>query len=363
MNLAQIDSQIAKWKELRSNLAGKLVELDGMPTYLAVCRGLYQGTTAAAIGELGNAINLMWTLSDLWEAAFAQLNAARAHSPLPWEREKWLNELQSKILDPVITFPAGHDVSQKPSLTLTQALREEVNQYERITDLIRRIVEQTALAQTKVRELSFLAESVGASKLKTQITDIADQVQSDPLGVSLDSFAAIEAQLNRLNAEITDRQAVIEAIEQGNMSLAQIEKLSIEAHHRLAECHRTLGSSSPVPSIDLSDLRAWGQTLRSRQNDLELGSVKVGLAKWSKAVGHVLQQLQHADQANQDSLNRYREVIGRFSAAKARAVTTRRNDPQADRIAQQIEADLAKTPKDLAALETTLATYENLVRG
>jgi exonuclease VII small subunit len=366
MTLAQIDTQIEKWKQIQSKIALKLVDLDEMPTYLCIRRGIYRGTTAIAIAELGDGINRMWTLSALWEDAFSKLNATRAHAPMPWEKEKWLNGLGAMMVQPVIAVPGNLDLSdtlQMPTLTLGGALTEVVNQYDRVLALIHRIDAQISQAEAKVVDLSKLASSVGAGSLSTQITAIADQVQGDPLGVSMDSFAAIESQLKRFQAEVTDRQAVVHSLDQGEDTLSKIETLRSSANTKADECEKIFGAHQPIPNLDLSDLHAWGQTLRTRANEAELGSIKVGLSKWTKAIDSLRSQIEGADRANQDSLNRYQELSGRFSAAQAKAISTRCQNPAAEHLANQIRATIAQTPKNLEALEAQLIAYERLVRA
>ncbi len=366
MTLTQIDTQIAKWKQVQSNIALKLVDLDEMPTYQCIRRSIYRGTTAVAIGELGDGIHLMWTLSALCEDVFTKLTSARAHSPMPWEKEKWLLGLDAMLLQPVIAVPGQLDLSdtlKQPTLTLGQALTEVVNQYQRLLEVIHRIDAQIAQTNAKVEELSQLADGLGAGNLRSQITAIADQVQSDPLGVSLDSFAAIESQLRRFRLEVSDRQGVVDALDRGEKTLTVIEKLRVSAQSRISECDRILGFHQSIPSADFTDLKLWGHTLRSRLTDSEVGSIKVGLSKWLAAIEEALKHTQEVDRANQDALNRYQEISGRFSAAQAKAISTHRQNPKVEQLAGNIRDKLAEIPKDLASLETSLVMYEQLLRG
>lgn len=362
MTLAQIDQQIAKWKQLQSNVSIKLVDLDEMPTYLGIVNGLFEGTTAASIGGIKGSIETVWALSAAWNEAFEKALAARAHSPLPWDKERWQRDLEAKLQGPVVARPSLDSLAP-PTMTLGQALTEIVNEYDRVIDLIGRIDARLGQSEAKTDELNRLAESLGATRLKSELSEVGDQIRSDPLGVSMDSFASIETRLRRFRAEVDERRTILDALDRGERRVRDADRLSAEADARAEDCRAKLGKATPVPRPSLEDLLDWSQTLRAKLSDAELSSMKVGLARWEAALESRTRPQTEADHANRDLLARYREVAGRFSAAQAQAAGTYRQSGPAEQLAHAIRAGLARSPKDVDALERDLVAYERLIRG
>jgi hypothetical protein len=366
MTLDEIDQQIAKWKQLQSSMALKLVALDERSTYQGIRSGLYQGTTAVAVGQLKDTIYQLWTLSGLLDDALSKINAMRGHAPRPWEREKWIRELAEKLVTPVIAVPAQasmdlSDTLSKPTLTLGNTLTQLVNCYDQLSQFLNKIDERMAQMNTKMGALVSRAEKLGAQRFVTGINDIADQIRSDPLGVSLDSFSSMEAQLNRYASEATERQSISGALDAGERRINEFGKNALTAQRTADECQRQLGTYKPVPMCNTQDLTDWLQTLRRKLPDTDLSSLRVGVARWQETIEATIRPVTDADSFNRSMVSRLQEVQGRFSAVQAKASTTRNQSAQVDRLGSQLNAALAANPKNIADLERLLEAYERLV--
>jgi hypothetical protein len=196
------------------------------------------------------------------------------------------------------------------------------------------------------------------------------QVQSDPLGTTLDLDSTILPALGRLTSIVDQRVQLLRQTEDGLTSArARLQKMSgllsaAKAAYVEAGDKISVDGVLPAPPPDsrLDSLRDWLDRLQEKFDGGMLRPVSIGLQNWNNAAGLCVSDLQKVQAANSAPVVLRNELRGRLSALKAKAQAYRiEEDAGLMALSTEAEALLFTRPTPIARAEELVGRYQALL--
>jgi hypothetical protein len=196
------------------------------------------------------------------------------------------------------------------------------------------------------------------------------QVQSDPLGTSLDVDAVLRPVLDRLKAAVEERAQLRgqteAAMAAAHANLRELQKLHSDASAAWTEAREKVSGAGelppPLPETRLGSLSEWLDRLQEKYDGGMLRPVSVGLQNWNSAARDCVSDVQKILEANRAPLELRNELRGRINALKAKAQAYRvEEDGGLRELASEAETLLYTRPTPIDRACDTVTRYQALL--
>jgi hypothetical protein len=218
------------------------------------------------------------------------------------------------------------------------------------------------LDQTEIRELDNMEHALSLRRA---------QVQSDPLGTSLDVDAVIRPVLDRLASAVEERARLRTqteaALTAAQTNLRQLRQLHNDASAAWTEAQEKISCPvalpAPPPETKIEALGEWLARLQEKYDEGMVRPVSIGLQNWNSAARDCVSELQKIREANNAPLELRKELRGRVNALKAKAQAYRVEEDAALReLASEAEALLYVRPTPIDRACDVVTRYQTLLQ-
>jgi hypothetical protein len=400
MPLADIDKALAQWESRLSSAAHNLFDLQADPTYqcLTGTGGApltkLSGVTQSKVGPAIENIGTLFQCFDLLRCTIDRAVQLRRGLPSMFGGEQKEREIGQLLSGKSVRVPTDQIPIAKRSL-LTGAddqgcispdelLKSMVKAFETARDGVmavdkawrelsvtlgnatRQIAALRAgpekLEDAEIRELDGVEHSLSLRRA---------QVQSDPLGTTLDVDAVLRPMLDRLTAALEERarlRAQTEAaLAAAHLNFEQLRDLHREASGAWTEAQEKISGAGelppPPPETRLESLGEWLDRLQEKYSGGMLRPVSVGLQNWNSAARDCVCDLQKIRDANCAPLELRNELRGRINALKAKAQAYRvEEDANLRELASVAETLLYTRPTPIDRACDAVTRYQVLLQ-
>ncbi len=196
------------------------------------------------------------------------------------------------------------------------------------------------------------------------------QVQSDPLGTSLDIETVIRPVIDRVKAAVEERGRLRTQTENGfsaaRARLKVLGDLHREASAAWEEAREKVTIAGellpPISEERLQSLREWLDRLQRKYDGGMLRPVTVGLRNWNSAADTCVSDIQKVNSVNSAPLELRKELRGRMNALKAKAQAYRvEEDANLTELAREAEALLYTRPTPMDRAVEVVTRYQTLL--
>ena len=319
MTLADIDKALAHWESRLSSAAHNLFDLQSDPTYQCLTgtfdapKTQLSGMTANRVLPVLENIGTLFSCFDLLRCTIDRVVQIRRELPAMFGAEQKEREIQQLLFGKSVRIPTDQIPIARRSLltgaddqgcitpdellksmvkafdaardavlavdTAWQRLGEILGDATRQLTTLRRGTEP--LEEAEVHELDGVEHSLALRKA---------QVQSDPLGTTLDVESTVLPVLRRVQAGVSERIALRRQLEDGlsaaHKLLEDLGTLQRDACDAWKEAQEKITGAGqpPAPSPDekIEALRDWLDKLQQKYEGGMLRPVSIGLHNWNQ---------------------------------------------------------------------------------
>jgi hypothetical protein len=356
MTLADIDKALAQWEDRLSTAAHNLFDLQADPTYqcLTGTAGApltpLTGVTRTRVGPTLENIGTLFQCFDLLRCNLDRAVQLRRDLPVLFggdQKEREIEQLLrgKSIRVPTDQIPIAHrsllsGADNQGYITPTELLNSMVKAFETARDGVMAVDKAWRELSTSLGDASRQIAALRSGPEKLEDAEVRElegaehslslrraQVQSDPLGTTLDVDAVIRPVLDRVTAAVKERAQLRgqteAALTGARANLQALRNLCQEASAAWAEAQEKISGAGelppPLPETRLESLSEWLGRLQEKYDGGMLRPVSVGLQNWNSAARDCVSDVQKIREANRAPLELRRELRGRINALKAKA--------------------------------------------
>ena len=388
-SLADVDATIARFAGAVDVMTANLLDLEANPTNKMLDPAALTGTTHQRVSAARQALASLWEHFTAFKGLLERAHQLRAGGHVTAAR---IQELDALLHGPSINLPSLdvplanrglYTPSQTPvAMTPDQLLTNMAAAFEAAKSTIlavdetwRTLVPRLGEAERQLETLDNLARPLGESvdvtaRSRGRLQDVSRQLADDPLAVSPDDLARIEASLGaerrRLDQLSGDRATLEQDLDSGAAQVDEIVGAIAAGAAALNEARvKFLNPSGLLGALDnacLTDpqrgLTPWLQRLRHLADDGDWRAACRGLDQWQRVADETLAAARRVVEANSAPLEARRELRGRLDALEAKAghlgVT---EDPALSALREQARAVLYTAPTDLTVAAELVARF------
>jgi hypothetical protein len=353
MTPADIDKALAQWENRLSSAAHNLFDLQADPTYQCLTgtggaprtplSGITQSRVAPALENIGT----LFQCFDLLRGAIDRAVQLRRALPTLFGADQKCREIEQLLLGKSVRVPTDQIPIAQRGLLIGADDQGCISPNELLNSMVKAFenARDGVMAVDKAwRDLSAILGDASRriAALRSQDLDEAErreldsvdhalslrrkQVESDPLGTSLDVDAVLRPVLDRLAAAAEQR---------ANLKTDTANGL-LEARDRLRElCDAereasalSLEAQDKISGVDLpcmpsqskvEGLKDWLDRLQQKFDTGMVHPVSIGLQNWNSAARACVSDFERIRGANSAPLELRQELRGRINALKAKA--------------------------------------------
>jgi hypothetical protein len=397
MTLADIDQALAQWESRLASAAHNLFDLQNDATYQCLTgtggapKTQITGITATRVAPAIENFGTLFQCFDLLRCTIDRAVQLRAELPSLFGGEQKAIELQRTLFGRSVRLPTDQIPLAHRSL-LTGAdgqgcvapedlLRSMVKAFEAARDGVAAIdkawhdlgatlgdanrqiailrASSEPLEESERRELEGVEHALGLRRA---------QVQSDPLGTTLDLESTILPALQRVKASVDARAGLRQQIEDALSSARQrlqdlrdLHRDTVEVCTEAQEKVTGAGELPPaVPESKVESLREWLERLQEKFDGGMVRPVSIGLQNWNSAAGNCVSDVQKLYAATSAPLELRKELRGRLNALKAKAHAFRvEEDAELRALAAEAEGLLYSRPTPIDRADAAVTRYQS----
>jgi hypothetical protein len=400
MTPADIDKALAQWESRLSSAAHNLFDLQADPTYqcLTGTGGAPQtqlsGITKSKVGPALENIPTLFQCFDLLRCTIDRAVQLRKDLPSLFGADQKTREIEQLLLGKSVRVPTDQIPIAKRSLLTGADDQGCISPDELLKSMVRafEIARDGVMAVDKAwRDLSvtlgaatrqLAALRSGPDKLEdAEIRELEGvehslslrraQVQSDPLGTTLDVDAVIRPVLDRLKASVDERARLRGqtemALSAAHGNLQALRKLYSEASTAWTEAEEKItgaGELLPPPGVtQIESLADWLARLQQKYDGGMVRPVSIGLQNWNSAARDCVSVVQKVRDTNIAPLELRNELRGRINALKAKAQAYGvEEDADLRALANEAEALLYSRPTPIDRACAAVTRYQVLLQ-
>jgi hypothetical protein len=399
MTLADIDKTLAQWESRLSTVAHNLFDLQNDPTYQCLTgtsgapKTELTGVTANRITPALENVSTLFQCFDLLRCTIDRAIQIRAELPAMFGADQKERAIQQLLLGKSVRVPTEQIPIAKRSLltgadeqgciTPDELLASMVKAFESARDGVAAI--DTAWQQLgetlseAARQVAILragpapldeGEARELDNVEHSLRLRQAQVQSDPLGTTLDLESTILPALQRVMTSVKERATIRDHIERALVSarakLRELRELQRGAHESWSEAREkvtgAVALSEPVPEKMIDGLEEWLGTLGNKYSGGMLRPVAIGLQNWNSSAANCVSAVQKIYAANRASIDHRQELRGRLNALKAKAQAYRvEEDAGLRSVASEAESLLYTRPTPIDRADELVSRYQSLL--
>jgi hypothetical protein len=396
ITLEQLDQLIAGWKQKIDLVGQNLIDLHGLPTYQRLTGepgfppAELSGSTKAQVNSALPAMNELFQHFELLVGTMRRAEDSRKQVSRFLGAEQKILEIEFLLTGDSIQLPVTRiPLAQRSLLTAPetaiaispdQLLIAMTNAFEVARDVVLavdeawgRLATNLAATEAEIATLKTLATSLqitASPELATAehaIAALYDQIDCDPLGVSLEFEQQLSPLIRQARTSLTklaeQRTQIQAALQTARVSLEQLTDLNQRAIAACAERHEKVVDHSPVAAPLTADylqaFQDWLARLDGTFAENSLHPVQIGLQNWNAKMAVAIATEQQTLVAHQQLIDRRQELRGRLDALKAKALARGRvEDETLSKLAEQAKQLLYARPTPLAQTAEFVRQYE-----
>lgn len=399
MPLAEIDKALAQWESRLESAAHNLFDLQGDPTYQCLTgtsgapKTPLTGITAAKIFPAIDNVGTLFQCFDLLRCTIDRAVQLRRDLPSLFGADQKEREIQQLLFGKSVRIPTDHipmahrtlltGADEQGCISPDQLLNSMVKAFETARDAITTVDKAWRDLGTRLGDTTRQLNAIRSGPEKLEEAEIQEldgvehalnlrraQVQSDPLGTSLDLDSVILPALARIQTSIDQRTRLRRQTEDA-LSLAHARLHDLRILHRETSdaCNEAQGKitgagelPSPLPDARLAALSEWLDRLQEKYDAGMLRPVSVGLENWNSVARDCVSELQRIQSANRAPLDLRKELRGRLNALKAKAQAYRvEEDAGLRALATEAEGLLYTRPTPIDRAGDAVTRYQALL--
>lgn len=400
MTLADIDKALAQWESRLSSAAHNLFDLQADPTYQCLTGSggapltRLSGVTQAKVGPALENIGTLFQCFDLLRCTIDRAVQLRRDMPSLFGADQKGREIEQLLSGKSIRVPTDQiPIARRSLLTGADSqgcispdelLKSMVKAFETARDGVMAVDKAWRELGVTLGNASRQIAALRSGPEKLEDTEIRDlegvehalslrraQVQSDPLGTSLDVDAVIRPALERLAVALEERARL----------RSQTETALTAAHNNMRELRKSHSDASaawkearektsgpvelppPPPETQIESLGEWLARLQEKYDDGMVRPVSIGLRNWNSAARDCVSEVKKVRDANSAPLELRKELRGRINALKAKAQAYRVEE-EADlrALASEAETLLYSSPTPIYRACDVVTRYQALLQ-
>jgi hypothetical protein len=385
MTLDSLDQLLAEWKNTMDTAAQNVMELHNLPSYeiliggsgasIPQLAGVTKGYLAPAIAANQQLLNEFGVLSDTIQRAVG-IRQQVPRFGLPGADLK-IREIERLLLQPCISVPSNGGLSgPETAISARQLLAHMNGAFHTAHDALlevdrvwKRLDAQLAAAAALLRAH---ATEASTDALRQQVESLRSRVIHDPLGAAQEFDRDVQPVLTRTKAMI---ESLIEqrANVHGNIArardlLRKLVELRRQVEESYAECKEKITGHSPAtPPVQLdriASLYGWLTRLEAKLAEGYIDPVCIGLENWMANITELIEHEERACAENLAPLALRRELRGRLSALKAKALARGvAEDTRLIGIAERAGTLLHARPTPMREAGDLVSQYESKLNG
>ncbi len=399
MTLADIDKALAQWESRLSSAAHNLFDLQADPTYQCLTgtagapRTQLSGVTQMKVAPALDNIGTLFQCFDLLRCTIDRAVQFRRNLPTLFGADQKVREIEQLLVSKSIRVPTDQIPIAKRSL-LTGAddqgcispdelLKSMVRAFETARDGVMAVDKAWRQLSVTLGDASRQIAALRSGPEKLEEAEVREldgvehalslrraQVQSDPLGTSLDVDAVIRPVLDRLAAALEERAQLRRQTEAAliaaHANLKELRNLHREASAAWTEAQEKISGAGelppPVPETKLETLSTWLDRLQEKYDGGMVRPVSVGLQNWNLATRDCVSDVRKTREASCAPLELRSELRGRMNALKAKAQAYRvEEDASLRALASEAETLLYTRPTPIDRARDALSRYQALL--
>ena len=400
MTLADIDKALAQWEDRLTSAAHNLFDLQNDPTYQCITgtggapKTPLTGVTASKVYPALENISTLFQCFDLLRCTIDRAVEIRRDLPSMFGTDQKEREIQQLLTGKSVRIPTNQipmarrtllsGADDQGCISPGELLTTMIKAFETardgvmavdaawnalgtsVGDATRQIAalraEPELFADAEMRELDGIDHALGLRRA---------QVQSDPLGTSLDLETAILPALQRLKNTADDRaesrRQTADGLVAGRAAVQEMRRLHREAADAWEEAREKITGaalSAPGSPARIEALDEWLHRLQEKFDGGMSRPVAIGLQNWNTASRDCVSELQKIHAASNSPLELRKELRGRLTALKAKALAFGVEE-EADlrAVANEAEALLYNRPTPIDRAEELVGRYQSLLGG
>jgi len=400
MSPAEIDTEIALWRDTLARVGANLNELDELPAYqrlkgkLRADPPVLTGVTLDRVSGALAAAAELWQHFLLLSDAVQRADAARASAGrILGHNAGGLIEAEKILTGPSITLVEGetpfaqrdllasakqqNEISPKALLDAMQrAFREAKDVVVRVDASWKTLRQDLTEIDTRAAALEGRALALGLAPLdeiataRLRIADRRAEMEQDPLGVAQTLERQVQPLIDsakeKIDAAERERAEIAAALADANARISALKARNDECIAlKESAALRVLDVSGLVTALDpalLKDLEGWLATITDTANSGRRKAALVGIERWRAAIEGHFDTIESAVRSNRTPLEQREELRGRLAALEAKAhAYAKRQQPasiEAETLFAEAKRLLYSRPTDLAAASALVAQYE-----
>ena len=387
MTLDSLDQLLAEWKSTMDTAAQNVMELHNLPSYEILIGGSgaanvkLSGATKAflapAIAANQELLSEFGVLSETIQRA-VETRAQVPRFGLPGADGK-VREMERLLLQPCITVASNGGLSGAPSQTpisarqllahMNGAFHTAHDALLEVDQVWKRLDAQLAAAAAFLKAH---ATETSTDSLRQHIESLRSRVIQDPLGAAQEFDRDIQPVLARTQAMveslIRQRANVQDNVMRARDLLRKLVELRREVEESYAECKEKITGHSPAtPPVQLdriASLYGWLTRLEAKLAEGYVDPVCIGLENWMANIAELMEHEERACAENRAPLALRRELRGRLSALKAKALARGvAEDAKLIGIAERAGSLLHTRPTPMREAGDLVSQYESKLNG
>jgi hypothetical protein len=397
MTLPDIDKALAQWESRLTSAAHNLFDLQSDPTYQCLTgtggmpKTQLTGVTATRVSPALENIGTLFQCFDLLRCTIDRAVQLRKDLPSLFGTDQKEREIQQILYGKSVRIPTDQipmaqrtllsGADDQGCISPDELLKSMIKAFEAarngvlaidtawrdlgttLGDATRQIAalrsDAKALDESDIRELDAVDHALSLRRA---------QVQSDPLGTSLDLGSTILPALDRVKKAVEERAQLRRQTEDGlagaHAKLQGLRNLQRDASDAWTEAQQKITGAGPlpppVPDTRIEGLREWLDRLQEKFEGGMLRPVSIGLNNWNSAAGECVSDVQKIHTANSAPLELRQELRGRLNALKAKAQAYRVEEDETLRaLAAEAEGLLYTRPTPMDHAGETVTRYQS----
>lgn len=399
MTLADIDKALAQWESRLASAAHNLFDLQNDGTYQCLTgsggapKTPLTGITASRVYPSLENVGALFQCFDLLRSTIDRAVQLRRNMPAIFGAEQKVNEIAQLLTTKSVRIPPNQiPMAQRSLLTGAdeqgcispdELLKSMVKAFEAARDAVIAVEKAWHDLGTRLGDASRQINALRSAREPLEEAERREldgaehalglrraQVQSDPLGTSLDLdsslLPAIAHVQNAIAQRVQFRLQTEEALSAARTQFEQLRSLHRDASAAWSEALQKIAPSgqlpAPCPEAKIQSLGEWLDTLQSRFAGGMLAPVSVGLRNWNNAAADCVSDVEKVHAENRSPLDLRRELRGRLNALKAKAQAYGiEEDAGLRSAAAEAEALLYARPTPLDRADQAVTRYQSLV--
>ncbi len=387
MTLDSLDQLLAEWKTTMDTAAQNLMELHNLPSYEILIGGSgaasvqLAGATKAFLAPAIAANQTLLSEFGVLSETIQRAVETRQQVPrfgLPGSDGK-IREIERFLLQPCILVSSNGGLSGAPGQTpisARQLLAHMNGAFHTAHDALlevdrvwKRLDAQLAAAASFLRAH---ASEVSTAAVRQQIEVLRSRVIHDPLGAAQEFDGDVQPVLTRVQTAIESlikqRAGIHENMARARELLRKLVEVRREVEESYAECKEKITGHSPAtPPVQLDRIAAlynWLTRLEGKLAEGTIDPVCIGLENWMANVTELIEHEERACMENRAPLALRRELRGRLSALKAKALARGvAEDDKLTGIAERAGTLLHARPTPMREAGDLVSQYESKLNG